>query len=392
MNSALMTEARTLAPMIEEIFYTLHRNPELGDQEYATSALIKAELEKMGIEAIPMAGTGVMGVIRGGKPGKTIGFRADMDALPVQEETGLPYASQVPGVMHACGHDAHVAILLGTAKMLMARREELPGNVKLFFQPNEEVTGGAERMILEGCMENPSVDAVICGHVGTGNPVGKVSVKYGAVTSACNGFKLVFRGKGTHGANPHLGTDVIVAACQAVTALQTISSRRCAPTEPVIVTIGSFQAGTVGNVIPETATILGTIRTLTAESRAKVKDAFRQIVNNVAAAMDVTVDIDIMENYPAGFNDTAMSDIVCKAAEKVLGPNSVEIVQEPRLGTDDFAYFSERVPGCYYFVGVGNKEKSCNYPGHNPRFAVDPEALPGAMAHYVQIVLDFLES
>ena len=392
MSNALMAEARALAPMVEEIFYTLHRNPELGDQEFATSALVKAELEKMGIEAIPMAGTGVMGVIRGGKPGKTIGFRADMDALPVQEETGLPYASQVPGVMHACGHDAHVAILLGTAKMLMARREELQGNVKLFFQPNEEVTGGAERMILEGCMENPSVDAVICGHVGTGNPVGKVAVKYGAVTSACNGFKLVFHGKGTHGASPHLGTDVIVAACQAVTALQTISSRRCAPTEPVIVTIGSFQAGTVGNVIPETATILGTIRTLTAESRAKVKAAFRQIVNNIAAAMDVAVDIDIMENYPAGFNDTAVSDIVCKAAEKVFGPDSAIIVNEPKLGTDDFAYFSERVPGCYYTVGVGKEEKEHNYPGHNPRFAVDPEGLPGAMAHYVQIVLDYLEA
>ena len=177
-----------------------------------------------------------------------------------------------------------------------------------------------------------------------------------------------------------------------ITALQTISSRRCSPTEPVIVTVGALQAGTVGNVIPETATILGTIRTMTAESRAKVKAAFRQIVIGVAAAMDVEVDIDIMENYPAGFNDEATSELVCGAAEKVWGADSVVNVNEPGLGTDDFSYFSERVPGCYFMVGVHDEEKGPAYPGHNPRFAVDPKALPGAMAHYVQIVLDFLES
>ena len=178
-------------------------------------------------------------------------------------------------------------------------------------------------------MENPSVDAVICGHVSTESPVGKISVKYGPVTSACNGFTLKLRGRGTHGASPHKGIDVIVAACQMVTALQTISSRRCSPTEPVIVTVGALQAGTVGNVIPETATILGTIRTMTAESRAKVKGAFRQIVTGVAAAMDVEVEIDIMESYPAGYNDEEISALVCSASEKVLGRNSVEMRMSP---------------------------------------------------------------
>lgn len=178
----------------------MHRNPELGRQEYATAALVTAELQKTGIEATPIADTGVISVIRGGKPGKTVCFRADMDALPIQEETGLPYASRVPGVMHACGHDAHVTILMGAAKLLMDRWDHLQGNVKLFFQPNEECDGGAERMIQAGCMEDPHVDAAFCGHVEPNLPVGKISVRYGPATVACNGFSVTFHGKGTRGA------------------------------------------------------------------------------------------------------------------------------------------------------------------------------------------------
>ena len=390
MLNPLLTEARTHASMMEEIVHDLHRNPELGRQETATPARIRAELEKLGIEAVTMADTGVMGIIRGGKPGKTVCFRADMDALPIQEKTELSYASQVPGVMHACGHDVHVAILLGAAKILMSRKEQLQGNVKLFFQPDEEGFGGAERMILDGCMEDPPVDAAFCIHVSNSYPAGSVAVRSGAVTAACNTFAVTFRGKGCHGSSPHLGRDVIVAACQAVMALQTISSRSVAPTDPVVVTVGAFHAGTAENILPEEATIKGTIRTMSAQTRQKVKEEFCRIVQAAASAMDVEADIQIIDGYPAGRNDAEMTDLMRGAAQKVIGKENVFEVSTSSMGADDFGYFSEKVPGCYFQVGTNNPEKGCVYPIHNPKFIADLDVLPAAAAIYAQIVLDYL--
>ena len=202
METMLLKEARALNPWLQEVFFRIHRNPELSTREFKTQALILEELEKMGVEARPIADTGVLGIIRGGKPGKTVAFRADMDALPVQEDTALPYASQVPGVMHACGHDVHVTVLLGAAKLLAAGRETMQGNVKLFFQPAEESVGGANRMIQAGCMENPKVDAVFFGHSSGSYPVGTVSIKEGPVSAASNPFTVTFRGKGAT-ALPH---------------------------------------------------------------------------------------------------------------------------------------------------------------------------------------------
>ena len=202
LQDELLREARELSASLEEIFIAIHRNPELGNQERATSSLVRRQLELLGIEAVPMAGTGVMGVIRGALPGKCLGFRADMDALPIQEETGLPYASQNPGVMHACGHDFHVAALLGAAELLQRRRETLTGTVKLFFQPDEEGDGGGARMIAEGCMENPRVDAVLCCHVESGIPTGTVSLCEGPVCAASNPFTLTLRGRGPTGLSP----------------------------------------------------------------------------------------------------------------------------------------------------------------------------------------------
>lgn len=387
---SMRRDAFALAPEMEELFYELHRCPELGRSEWRTAQRIRRRLEELGIPYVPLADTGTMAVIRGAGEGKTIGFRADMDALPIEEDTGLIYSSRNPGVMHACGHDFHTAALLGAAELLWKRRGEWKGAVKLFFQPDEEGDGGAARMIAAGCMEGPRVDAMLCCHVESGIPTGTVTVKSGPICAASNPFSVTLRGRGTHGAKPHLGTDVIVAGAQIITALQTISSRRTSPTEPVVMTVGSFHAGAAGNVLPEEAVFTGILRTMGGEARQRVKEDLRSIVSGIAAGMDVAAEIEIFESYPGCRNDPDVTDLLRRSAGKILGPENVLELAEPSLGTDDFGYFSDAVPGCYYYVGVGNEAKGFTYPNHNPHFAVDPDALPLAAAIEAQAAIDFL--
>ena len=388
---SVVEEARSIAPALTELFYDIHRCPELGRQERRTAALIRRRLEELGVEYVPLADTGTAAVIRGAKPGRTIGFRADIDALPITEETGLPYASQTPGVMHACGHDFHTAALLGAAELLQKRRGELAGNVKLFFQPDEEGDGGAERMIAAGCMENPAVDAMLCCHVESGIPAGTLSVRSGPICAASNPFTVTLRGRGTHGAKPHLGSDVIAAGAQLVTALQTISSRRTDPTEPVVVTVGSFHSGAAGNVLPEEAVLAGILRTMSGGARERVKEDLRAITAGIAAAMGVEAEVRITESYPCCANDPAVTELVRRAAAEILGPENVLEMGEPSLGADDFGYFANLVPSCYYYIGVGSADGSCAFPNHNPRFAADPAALPLAAAVAAQAAADFLK-
>lgn len=383
-------EALTMAPAWRELFCRLHRHPELGRAERRTAELIRSRLEELGVPYMPLADTGTVAVIQGGQHGRTIGFRADIDALPITEDTDLPYASRNPGVMHACGHDFHTAALLGAAELLQARRDTLPGAVKLFFQPDEEGDGGAARMIAAGCMENPRVDAALCCHVESGIPTGTVLVKAGPICAASNPFTVTLRGRGTHGAKPHLGTDVIVAGAQIIAALQTISSRRTSPTEPVVVTVGSFHAGEAGNVLPEEAVFTGILRTMGGAARERVKEDFRSLVSGVAAGMGVEAAVTISESYPGCRNDPGMTDLLRRAAGKILGPENVLELAEPSMGTDDFGYFSDAVPGCYYYIGVGNEDKGFTYPNHNPHFAADPEALPLAAAIEAQAAIDYL--
>ena len=390
MTETIKAEAISLAPTLEEIFQTLHQFPELGNCEHSSAALIRARLDALGIPYTPLLDTATVAVIRGHAPGRTIGFRADIDALPLTEETGLPYASRTCGVMHACGHDFHTAALLGAAELLARRRNKFAGTVKLFFQPDEEGDGGAARMIAAGCMENPTVDAMLCCHVESGIPTGTLSVRSGPICAASNPFAVTIRGRGSHGAKPHLGTDVIVAGAQTVTALQTISSRRTSPTEPVVVTVGSFHSGTAGNILPEEAKLTGILRTMGGEARERVKADFRAIVSGIAAGMGVEAEIEIFESYPGCRNDPAVTSLLRQAAAKVLGEPNVLELEAPSLGTDDFGYFSDAAPGCYYYIGVGNEEKGFTCPNHSPRFAADPDALPLAAAVAAQAALDFL--
>lgn len=390
MAAAILNDALTLSPAWQEIFCSLHQNPELGCREYQTAALIRRRLDVLGIPYAPAADTGTMAVIKGNFPGRTLGFRADIDALPIQEATGLACASQTPGVMHACGHDLHTAALLGAAELLWTRRDLIHGTVKLFFQPDEEGDGGAARMIAENCMEHPHVDAMLCCHVDSSIPTGTLSTKTGPACAASNPFTVVLHGRGSHGAKPHLGTDVIAAGAQMISALQTISSRRVSPTDPVVVTVGSFHAGDAGNVLPEEARFSGMIRTMSAETREQVTSDFRSIVINTAAAMGVTADIKMTDGYPCCYNDPGITSLLQTAAAKILGRENVLPQADPTLGTDDFGYFSALVPGCYYYIGVGNADKGFTYPNHNPHFAVDPDALPLAAAVEAQAALDFL--
>lgn len=390
MSISLKEEALALSPAWLEVFRAIHQDPELGCRERRAAALIRRRLEALGIPCAPLADTGAVAVIRGACPGRVLGFRADMDALPITEDTGLPYASRTPGVMHACGHDFHTAALLGAAELLWSRRDKLRGAVKFFFQPDEEGDGGAARMIAEGCMENPHVDAMLCCHVDSSIPTGTLSTRSGPACAASNPFTVTLRGRGSHGAKPHLGADVIVAGAQIIAALQTISSRRVSPTDPVVVTVGSFHAGEAGNVLPEEAWFSGMIRTMSAEVREQVKADFRSIVSGIAAAMGVEAAIRMTDGYPCCRNDQGLTELLLGAAAKVLGAENILEQEAPTLGTDDFGYFSALVPGCYYYIGVGNEAKGYTYPNHNPHFVADPDALPLAAAVEAQAALDFL--
>lgn len=393
-SQQILQEAKDLSGYMTGLRRDIHAHPELGRQETRTQALILRELAAMGIEARPCAGTGVLGVIRGGKAGRTIGLRADIDALPVEEETGLPFASQNPGVMHACGHDLHTASLLGAARLLAAHREELRGTVKLFFQPDEEGDGGAQRMVDEGCLENPHVDAVFGGHNSTGTQAGRYGLKYGPCYAASNSFTVTVRGKGCHGAYPGSGIDPIAVAAQIVVALQTLTSRRVYATDNVVVTVGAFHAGTAGNIIPAEAQFKGIIRTFGPEMRRRMCEMFRTLVEGVAASMGAEAEVCLVESYPGVVNHEGMSALAEQAMVKLVGRDNVLIQREPNMGTEDFGAFMNQltIPGCYCDFGFGDGQRECRFPAHGCHYRANEEGLAYAAALFVQVCLDFFEA
>ena len=371
----------------------IHQHPELGFQEFETARLVTERLRSLGVEEIRtgIATTGVTGLIRGTKPGpgKVVLLRADMDALPIQEENDVDYKSQIAGKMHACGHDAHTAGLLGVARLLMDRRDQFSGTVKVLFQPAEEGGGGALVMINEGVLEDPKVDAAFGLHVDQGSPVGVISLRPGPALAAADRFRVVIKGKGGHGAHPHETIDPIAVGAQIVTALQMIVAREVDPTEPAVVTVGALIAGEAANVIPDTAEMRGTLRSFNPDVRTQLAMRVEEIVKGVAGALRAEVDYQYNPGYPSTVNDPDMAALVREVAIEVVGEDRV--VEPPlQMGAEDFSYFLQRVPGAFFFVGSKNDERGLTWGHHHPRFDIDEDVMVYGMETMVRTVLRYL--
>lgn len=370
-----------------------HMHPEPGWEEFETTATVVEHLEKLGIPYKRIGTTAIVGLIEGGQPGdKCIGIRADMDCLPILEQTGVEYASKIEGRMHACGHDGHTAILMGVAELLSEMKESIPGKVKLFFQPAEEGPGGAKIMIEEGAMEDPKVDAVIALHIATVDlPTGQVAMMAGPSTGGAQGLNIAIKGRGGHGAHPHKSVDSIVAAAHVVTALQSIVSRERDPLDALVVTIGTIEGGYRGNVIADRVEMTGTIRTLEPDVRQAIPGQIERIVAGVCEAFRCTYELDIPEGIPSVINDQSMVDLAQEAISSFLGKENVIIKNRPSMGGEDFCYFAQAAPGVMFQLGAENAEKNCDYPGHHPKYNFDEDAIPIGMAALSQIALDYLK-
>ena len=364
-----------------------HENPELSGEEIRTSERVCEELKKVNIEVKRIGKTGVLGILEGSKPGKTVALRADMDALPVQEANNIPYKSKSKGIMHACGHDGHTAMLLGAAKLLSQMRDKIKGRVKFIFQPAEEKTQGASMMIKGGAIEG--VDAILGIHLWADLAVGKVSVEAGPRMAASDRFKITIRGKGGHGAMPHQGVDVIVAASAVVMNLQSIVSREIGPLEPAVVTIGKFHGGERFNIISEEVLMEGTTRCFNLQVRDKFPIMIERIIKETAKAYRAKGELEFILGPPPVINNFQISQIASQAVTKNFGEESVVKFEKVTAG-EDFAFFAQEVPSVFAFVGVRNEKKGANYPHHHRKFNIDEDALVIGTSLYSQFVLDFL--
>ena len=392
-----LSEAEELFEYTQALRRDFHMHPELGFTEVRTAGIVAKELNALDMEVTTgIAKTGVVGMLEGGKPGPVVLIRFDMDALPVTEETGAPYASTNPGKMHACGHDGHTAIGLTVAKMLHAHRDQLAGTVKFVFQPAEEGTcgeeiGGNEMMIREGVLDNPKPDLALALHLWNEQPFGWVHVAGGPIMAGAEEFKITVTGKGGHGAIPHQTVDPVLAASQIVIALQSITSRNVAPLQAAVVSVTMIHAGEAFNVIPPEAKMEGTIRTFELGVRETVLKRFEEIVHGVANAMGCTAEVTIKRLTPAMINADEIAQHVQASARHTLPNVDLNTAGHLTMGAEDMAFMLEKVPGCYFFVGSANSEKGLGYGHHHPKFDFDERALPRAAALMASAVSDFLK-
>ena len=386
----IIEQAEELFPYNQSMRRDFHRHPELGFQEFRTAGIVARELQELGVEVSTGVGkTGVVALIEGPEPGPVVLARVDMDALPIEEDSSAEYASQTPGLMHACGHDGHTAIGLTVAKMLHSRQDELKGTVKLVFQPAEEGLGGAQLMVKEGVLENPRPDYSLSLHVWNENPVGWIGVTEGPAMAASETFYVTITGKGGHGAAPHLSIDPIFAAAQVVTALQGIVSRNVPPIDTAVVSVTSIHSGTTFNVIPQTAEISGTIRTFNPKVREMVLERFVETVEGVVQALSCTAEIELESVTPAVINDADLAVRVQKLAAEMY-PDATIATNERTMGSEDMAFMMDEIPGCYIFIGSNNSEKGLDAKHHHPRFDFDEEALTNGAALLSAAIMDII--
>lgn len=392
-----LKEAKELFLYTQSLRRDFHMYPELGFREIRTGGIVADELEALGIEVTKGIGkTGVVGVLEGSKPGPTLLLRFDMDALPIMEETGAEYASQTPGVMHACGHDGHTAIGLTVAKILHAHRAQLAGTIKFCFQPSEEGTngeeiGGAEMMMRAGLLENPKVDMALALHIWNEEPLGWLGIAGGPTMAGADLFTVKVTGRGGHGAIPQAAVDPVIASAHIVTALQTIVSRNVAPLETAVVSVTSLHSGTAFNVIPQEAMLEGTIRTFDKGVRQKVLERFEQIVRGTAAALGCQAEVTIKRITPPLVNDMSISRKVQETSRRILPDSDLRTAGYLTMGAEDAAFLLENVNGCFFFVGSANKERSLHYGHHHPKFDFDEEALIRACALMAAAASDILK-
>ncbi|MGL5926641.1 M20 metallopeptidase family protein [Chroococcidiopsis sp.] len=384
----------------------LHQRPELGFKELITSEFITQKLQEWGIEhQTGIAKTGIVATINGKKhptpdsrtggfgnpplPTPVLAIRADMDALPIQEQNDVPYKSQHDGVMHACGHDGHTAIALGTAYYLSQHQEDFAGTVKIIFQPAEEGPGGAKPMIEAGVLKNPDVDAIIGLHLWNNLPLGTVGVRSGALMAAVELFDLKIKGKGGHGAMPHQTVDAIVVASQVVNALQTIVARNVDPIDSAVVTVGEFHAGSAHNVIADSAHLSGTVRYFNPKYDGYFGQRLEQIIAGICQSQGATYELDYWQLYPPVINNSEIADLVRSQAEKVVETPFGIVPECQTMGGEDMSFFLQEVPGCYFFLGAANLSRNLAYPHHHPRFDFDETALGMGVEIFVRCVEKF---
>ncbi len=374
----------------------IHMNPELGNREFETAKLIKGKLESLGLEVRSgVAKTGVVGVLRGAQPGAGVALRADMDALPIQEMTGLAFQSLNAGVMHACGHDVHSAIALGTAQVLSSLKEKIKGTVTFIFQPAEEgppadEEGGAELMVREGVLDNPPVAAIFGLHVWP-ESLGQVFFSPGFITASADSFEVTIKGKSAHGARPQEGIDAIVIAAEIIQALQTIVSRAVDPTDPAVVTIGTINGGTRANIIADKVTLEGTVRTLSEANRRKIPPLMEAIIKNIAETYGATYQFDYKPTFPPVYNNPELAAAMTPTLVRLLGKDKV-LEWKPQMIAEDFSYFAQKTPGFYLFLGVKSPSQAIAAPLHSPNFNPDERAIPLGIKVLCHLLLDALET
>ncbi len=392
MSAMIRESIKSLESELRQWRRDFHRHPETGFKEFRTSRVIAQLLDEWGFELRrDVAETGLVAVSRGrGSADELpcIAFRCDMDALPLDELSTHDYKSEEPGIMHACGHDGHMAIMLGFAKWLASHRGKIPGHVKLIFQPAEEGLGGAQRMIAEGALDNPPVDNIVGMHLWNNLEVGKAGVRPGPLMASVDMFSILIKGKGGHGAMPQQTADAVIMAGQVITALQTVVSRKTDPRHPVVVTIGQVHAGTAPNIIAESAMLEGTARTFDPETRKILPQLIQHTADSVARAFGGRAELKWLSSYPATISDEKVAAMVAGAAGEVLGFENI-VDDETTMASEDMSYFLQKVPGCYFFLGSANSEKGLDEPHHSPRFDFDERALLLGVELFARCTEDF---